>query len=632
MDARFPVLSEHVDTKEPSRSRASTRVIILAVTLLAGLYALPFVQRGWFPHDEGMLGQCAERILQGEVPHRDFDDPYTGGLSYLNAAAFRLFGTRLVSLRFPLFVIYLGFVATLCAVALRLAAPVPAVLVTLLGAAWSLPNYFAAVPSWYNLFLAVFGIWALARYWETKRLAFLLLSGILGGISILIKITGVYFVAAVVAALLLPPDGSARALAAGVSAGGSLRWFRGLAVVPLAALPFLVVKRPGLSEFLHFVLPVLLTLLALVLYARRRHDAQAARRVFPELALYGAAAALPVVVFAVAYWVLGDLPRLYRAILVLPVHRLEFASRPPALARLLFAIPYGALVLASQLRLQGRRRAAVVAALACILLLLLAEVGHDLVRGGIWLSVAGLPIVAAIALVQRAARSQDESLGKAHDPRLVFVLVSASTYCALVQFPFSSMLYFCYVAPLLALAMLALVGQGRSRPLHGVIAGFYLAFAVVALNPGYGAIAGRPGLSQPRLFRREPPYIFDSRLDAGRAGLLVTAEDADTYRRLVQLVRSKARSGYIYAGPDCPEVYFLCGARNPTRAIFDFLEHGNGQPPDLVRQLTRKSVTVAVVNTEPGFSPRITESLRAELAREFPHSLTVGRFDVRWKQ
>ena len=51
------------------------------------------------PFDDGALAQSAERLLQGQLPHRDFDEIYTGGLTFLNAGAFRLFGISLWSLR-----------------------------------------------------------------------------------------------------------------------------------------------------------------------------------------------------------------------------------------------------------------------------------------------------------------------------------------------------------------------------------------------------------------------------------------------------------------------------------------------------------------------------------------------------
>src|SRR5687767_10839013 len=134
--------------------------IALVVWCLSAAYVVHFVDRGWLPHDEGALAQSAERVLAGELPHRDFDEPYTGVLSYLHALGFKLLGTRLVSLRYVLLLSFLLFVATLYSLALKVAPPLVAGLVTLLGVAWSVPNYFAGVPSWYNLFLATFGTFA----------------------------------------------------------------------------------------------------------------------------------------------------------------------------------------------------------------------------------------------------------------------------------------------------------------------------------------------------------------------------------------------------------------------------------------------------------------------------------------
>src|SRR3989454_5257856 len=42
-----------------------------------------YLTRGWVPHDAGSLAQSAERVLAGELPHRDFDEIYTGGASLL---------------------------------------------------------------------------------------------------------------------------------------------------------------------------------------------------------------------------------------------------------------------------------------------------------------------------------------------------------------------------------------------------------------------------------------------------------------------------------------------------------------------------------------------------------------------
>ena len=180
-----------------SASRRLRILVLLAVWVLSGVYVGGFLDWGWLPSDEGTLAQSAERVLAGEMPHRDYDEGYMGGLTYLHVLAFRLFGMNLLSLRWVLFVAFLLFVPAVYAIAVRMVSSVVAGLVTLLLVAWSVPNYFASLPSWYNLFLATFGVLAVLRHVDTRRSSWLFVAGVCAGLSILIKIVGLYLVASI---------------------------------------------------------------------------------------------------------------------------------------------------------------------------------------------------------------------------------------------------------------------------------------------------------------------------------------------------------------------------------------------------------------------------------------------------
>jgi hypothetical protein len=146
-----------------SPSRLRSWIILLCVWLIVGIYAGSYLKRGWIPHDEGAFAQSADRILQGELPHRDFTEIYTGGLAFLHAAAFRYLGENLATLRIVLFAFFLCWVPAFYWIASQLVVDWMAGGVTLLAVVWSLPNYSAAVPSWYNLFFATFSV-ALPHY------------------------------------------------------------------------------------------------------------------------------------------------------------------------------------------------------------------------------------------------------------------------------------------------------------------------------------------------------------------------------------------------------------------------------------------------------------------------------------
>ena len=82
---------------------AIRRVIGVALVALSVAYLCLFVPRGWIPHDEGMIGQSAERVLAGATPHVDYEEPYTGGLTWLHAVAFKAAGVDLIYPRWLLF-------------------------------------------------------------------------------------------------------------------------------------------------------------------------------------------------------------------------------------------------------------------------------------------------------------------------------------------------------------------------------------------------------------------------------------------------------------------------------------------------------------------------------------------------
>ena len=208
-----------------------------------------------------MLGQSAVRVLTGELPHRDFQDMYSGGLSYWHALALTLFGIHLLAPRVLLLVSFAGFVAVSYALARRFAPPRPAAAVVLVGTVWGMPNYPAAMPTWYNLFLAALALWCVFRFLDTDQRRWLVAAGAACGASIAIKIVGLYTLAAILIGLVLveaeprdaPPDASrsdagARAYAALV-VGGLAAYF--------ALVLALIRAHLDPASLVHFAVPSL---------------------------------------------------------------------------------------------------------------------------------------------------------------------------------------------------------------------------------------------------------------------------------------------------------------------------------------------------------------------------------------
>ena len=151
---------------------------------------------------------------------------------------------------------------------------------------------------------------------------------------------------------------------------------------------------------------------------------------------------------------------------------------------------------------------------------------------------------------------------------------------------------------------------------------FYLAFAVLFMNRGYVYFLG----GAPTRYRA------DGRLSFERGGLAIGASEARAYNELVAAVAEKARGSEIYAGPEAPEVYFLCGKKNLTRIFF---EGTSGIRPGTNTEGLRKvfadpNVKVIVWNRAPQFTHGLWRVYREQLWARFPNSKEIGKYTLMW--
>ena len=271
---------EQIDLQPQMNEFILSRRLVHGILLgIVGLYLISHFDRWWIPHDCGLVGQTAERVLVGELPHRDFDEPYTGGLSVMHACAFKVFGVSLYSLRVVLVGFSLLFTSVVYLIASRLASPWIAAAITILAVVWSVPNYYSPLPSWYNLFFAAFGTWALIKFDETEHKAWLVVAGCMGGISFLMKISGLYFVAA---SLLFLVYREQDASVIEDSAGRSPRYFSLFSTLALlffvAAIAILIHARWTLMDVLHFWMPGAILSSYLILNEWRKTSGPSSRR------------------------------------------------------------------------------------------------------------------------------------------------------------------------------------------------------------------------------------------------------------------------------------------------------------------------------------------------------------------
>jgi hypothetical protein len=576
------------------------RIVPALVWVACGVYLASRLAYGWNPHDEGLLAQTALRVLGGELPHRDFDDAYTGGLAIYHAGVFRLLGTSLISLRIALLAAYLAWLPVVYWIARKFGAWGAATFVMAIVAVWSVPNRVAAMPSWYNLFLATAGAAALIKYLETRRRAWLVAAGVAGGLSVLVKLTGLAYIAAALLVLVWDERGHTT----------TSRWYSWCVTVSLvgfvAVLSRAVARIPGASPQWHFVVPAAI-LAALLLWREWRGPPTGQLgQLVRKTALFGAGIAIPVGIFLVPYISSGAMHALAYGALIAPGQRFAFAmARPQSLGTLWAVIPWVVALVP-----WGRPSRTTVVVVGVVLAALLVAAAHGgAAYAAVWTSlrhVAPVLVIAGAIAVAKGVRSSGE----------FWVVLCMTALTGLVQFPYAGSDYVSYFAAFPILCTFALV----SGALPALVGAFFLGFAVCCTNPHTFRINGE------RIPDDQMPSVS---LD----GLVVGATEAQQYERIRALVQAHSQEGgYVYAAPDLPDIAVLTGRKNPTRILYDFLDDPNGHDERVLRALADKQVDVIVVGGYPGgFSRTIHQSLMTSLQERYPDSAAVGPYVVRWR-
>ena len=619
-------------TQEPAR-RYARPLLFSLVFVLSALYMFHELKRGWMPFDEGTLAESAERVLNGGLPHRDYHELYTGLLSYINAAAFRAFGINLLSMRYMLFIFFLAWVPALYYSASRFVSALPAAAVTLLAVAWGVPNYAAAMPSWYNLFFATFGLAAILRYIETQNKRWLILAGICGGISFLFKMTGLYFVAG---ALLFFAFREQLKRSGGSAARGEMILYRVFQLLALFSYEILLLallrKQANAATYLYFWLPNLAIGGMIVWYELHRGGTAGRRFSFllRELLLFGVGIALPVAVFLVPYFMTASLSQCIADFLIQPAQIMSGGIKPSILF-LLVGVLVDLVLIGSAFLRAGTQSTPVdlvwlgIPSLLLVGVALLLASRLDFFFTLAWAAMwAIVPVIVTLGIGMLVRSLRVEQASHTRLQQLLLVLAVTAT-CSLIQYPLSFPNYFCYVAPLVLLSVAAVLSfvDRPPRLFIGAAFIFYCLYAVFEMTPGFIYNMGSS-------FSRDMQTV---ELKVQRAGgLRVDSRSAGEYDQLNSLIRQNAHGESILAAPNCPEVYFLYGFQPPNRDFFSFSDDSRQNTASVLKTLATNHIHLVVLNHRDSmFIPIVSNDLMKTLEQEFPNSDKAGDFEVRWK-
>jgi hypothetical protein len=450
----------------------------------------------------------------------------------------------------------------------------------------------------------------------------LVLVGVLCGIAVLVKQTGLYLLAGALLGILAGDQADEQAASGTTEHAGRTDAGVLFLLVLLGALVFkLMWGQIHSGNVLNEILPVMavLTLAALREWRLSGDRARRWNRLARHAGIVLAAACVPVAFFLVPYASGGSLRLLYADVIGEGVKRISVLHWPmrPALTQLTVALPAFCVVV---LELCSRRRR-ILGALAVLAALPLLWLSARTVAGyqGLWyfgMSTLPLGVGAVFVAGHRAWRGR-----RAFDPLLI-ALAGITAFQALNQFPYAAPNYFAYVAPF------AVLSAGAAAAHFGVLPRLNVAALLLA---GFAGVVLRVGALR-NVGYYPQAWDYSHRLAVARGGLLVSDYDSARYTHVLDLVAQHRGAGAVRAGPELPEVYFLSGQQSPGRDAYSLFATPPSDTVELALTFDTTATNVIVVKQRPMFGPPLRDDIYQWLKARYPESEASDSLEVRWRR
>ncbi len=527
--------------------------VSLSLGILGVLFVSANAMNGWWPHDDGYLAHAALRTMRGGVPHVDFLEIYTGGLTYLNAWMFRLMGVSIGVLRVPYVGLTVVYSLAVYAISRRWLSREWAALLTISILVLGPTAVNTPTPNAYVTLITGVAVYCLVRFEENRSRAWLLVCGLLLGLAAIIKTTAFYSVLGVSVGLI--------ALHAASRPEGVDRFGRVLVVA--SGLTTCAFIWPNLTPArLVGLLVPLLAGMAVVLMVHGDAPTEGRPVIDRSTGLlmpFAIGLSVPITGFAAYYMVNGWLGELISGIVGIPGLFLANHGRDLGSSVLLgasFALTWMFVAIVPK-----RRQTEVWVGwwLLGVTVMTLAVGLPRFAVLGVIVVLANLAPSLAAALLRREVRNS------INGTVLAIALVAVAAH--LVRFPTSNQWYILYAAPLLILGLVLVLNQIDVRWASAMV----LVAAALAVVGTLATFEGRWFSSAPLGLKSSFVSVTSPRL-----GVRVP----EVYSDLDRLLQADFDRP-IVVGPDAPELAFLLDIETSGWTDFQALALDGDPPSDV---------------------------------------------------
>ena len=556
----------------------STRTFWLALALILLFNAailVYFHDRFWWPPDEGVYAHTAERMLNGEVLNKDVEEIHTGYIHFIHVASFAAFGTKLVSMRYPL--VISGFIQSV--LMFLIFAPrnlMSSVAVAVCATAFGVIQFLNPQPSWYCLLFVTAIAFCLTRA-PDQRWTIPAVGLLIGLIFFFRQITGVFAAMGVLTYLLTAKREDAT--------GRDALLARGLLALMLAGtLVYLLAGTNGSGWILIGAWPVLLLATALLL---TKTTNRSSAETVVKLGVGFAVSALPILLYHVPN---GSLSTFFDDTILraLDIQQLAYLKRAN------YVVQQG---YAARMLFQFRSF-------------------QQVVNGIFWVVLPLSTVIVGILVVMRFAKSRSSAV--------VSPLPILAVFYALVALFQQIPIYFFYMVPLTIGALFWLFLNGKRSVV--TLATIGIAFSAIAIYYQ----AGQP------LTRSLDGIIRGDRVELvpattiKRAGLWIEPQSLLTYTELITAIQANSQPNEtIFVLPYNSELYFLAERRNPFRFWNTAVGIRPGNEEQHVMNVLRSSPPrVVVIAPRDRNNTPTSEAIIAYVREHYSLVQTIGNFEV----
>lgn len=542
--------------------------LFIGVIVVALVYWVTF-DHEWIASDEGYYAHSAQRVLNGEIPHKDFHEIHPGYITWMNAFSMKVFGESFLSLRIP--IVMLGLIqAILLFQIFKHKQGVIAVMSMLLITVMGLPATPNPTANLYALFFSVVAIRILIiNEFHCQKWSVLLLGITIGCCILFRQLSGVLLGIGVFVWVL--SHGRMRIdLRDNEQVSKISKLILFIAVVLL--ISYAVFKGDGFSKLL-FSYPAIGVAIYAVYIARPEKNK--AIFFFKWVFLGMILSFLPIAIYLVWH---GILFNWYYDVFVLPMSLLgmEFLNHQS----------YSVLFLSL---LESFRSINSVVQLVHFLS---------------WMGLFLIPPIIGLAALKRLREIEVDNF----ETKDMHPLIIVGPVYAISAMHYEIALYLLWAIPPVLLA--SIVSLKNNSALKNIVIGwlFIVIFGVFSStfrNPVWSGFPASYVLDKPKLLERS--YFLGD-----KARLFLSKEDVDFYKRNLDFIAEHVKSNEtIFSFPTHAEWYFLSGRKNPTKHLSPGVSVNSYNEVSRLKELfLKKPPQIVIFKPKDKYNTRYTFDLR----------------------